>query len=70
MATGSGKTTVMGMLCAWSILNKVAARGDARFSDVVLVVCPNVTIRDRLAELDPNGATRRSTARAISCRPI
>ena len=54
MATGSGKTTVMGMLCAWSILNKVAARGDARFSDVVLVVCPNLTIRGRLAELDPN----------------
>lgn len=54
MATGSGKTTVMGMLAAWSILNKVGARGDARFSDVVLVVCPNVTIRERLAELDPN----------------
>jgi len=53
MATGSGKTTVMGMLAAWSILNKVAARGDARFSDVVLVVCPNLTIRERLAELDP-----------------
>ncbi len=54
MATGSGKTTVMGMLAAWSILNKVSARGDARFSDVVLAVCPNVTIRERLAELDPN----------------
>ena len=54
MATGSGKTTVMGMLAAWSILNKVAARSDARFSDVVLVVCPNVTIRGRLRELDPN----------------
>jgi len=53
MATGSGKTTVMGMLAAWSILNKVNGRGDARFSDVVLVVCPNVTIRQRLAELDP-----------------
>jgi type III restriction enzyme len=53
MATGSGKTTVMGMLAAWSILNKVADRGDARFSDVVLVVCPNVTIRNRLQELDP-----------------
>lgn len=53
MATGSGKTTVMGMLAAWSILNKVAARNDARFSDVVLVVCPNLTIRERLAELDP-----------------
>jgi type III restriction enzyme len=54
MATGSGKTTVMGMLAAWSILNKVTFRGNARFSDVVLVVCPNVTIRERLAELDPN----------------
>ena len=53
MATGSGKTTVMGMLAAWSILNKANDRSDARFSDVVLVVCPNVTIRDRLRELDP-----------------
>jgi type III restriction enzyme len=53
MATGSGKTTVMGMLIAWSVLNKVASRGDARFSDVVLVVCPNLTIRERLSELDP-----------------
>lgn len=53
MATGSGKTTVMGMLAAWSILNKVNDRGDGRFSDVVLVVVPNVTIRDRCRELDP-----------------
>jgi type III restriction enzyme len=51
MATGSGKTTVMGMLVAWSILNKMASRGDKRFSDAVVVVCPNVTIRDRLTEL-------------------
>lgn len=56
MATGSGKTMVMGMLTAWSILNKVASRGDARYSDVVLVICPNVTIRNRLRELDPNEA--------------
>ncbi len=55
MATGSGKSTVMGMLAAWSILNKVNDRGNARFSDTVLIVCPNVTIRDRLAELDPEG---------------
>ena len=53
MATGSGKTTVMGMLASWSILNKINDRSDGRFSDVVLVVCPNVTIRDRLTELDP-----------------
>ena len=67
MATGSGKTTVMGMLAAWSILNKVSNRCDARFSDIVLVVCPNVTIRNRLAELDPLRATRAFTARATSC---
>ena len=53
MATGAGKTTVMGMLAAWSILNKVNDRSDGRFSDVVLVVCPNVTIRNRLTELYP-----------------
>ena len=57
MATGSGKTTVMAMVAAWSILNKVTGgrdRSHARlFSDTVLAVCPNVTIRNRLAELDP-----------------
>jgi type III restriction enzyme len=53
MATGTGKTTVMAMVAAWSILNKVANRSDKRFSDAVLVVCPNVTIRDRLNELKP-----------------
>ncbi len=54
MVTGTGKTTVMGMLCAWSILNKVAQPQAAAYSDTVLIVCPNVTIRDRLRELAPN----------------
>ena len=54
MATGTGKTTVMGMLAAWSILNKITNQQDARYADTILIVCPNVTIRDRLAELDPN----------------
>ena len=53
MATGSGKTTVMGMLAAWSILNKVTDPQNAAYSDTVLIVCPNVTIRDRLQELNP-----------------
>jgi len=53
MATGSGKTTVMGMLASWSILNSVASPRDDRFSDTILIVCPNVTIRERLQELDP-----------------
>ena len=54
MATGTGKTTVMGMVAAWSILNKVNDKSDSRFSDIVLAVCPNVTIRERLRELDPD----------------
>lgn len=53
LATGAGKTTVMAMLAAWSILNKLHDRSNAAFSDSVLVVCPNVTIRNRLRELDP-----------------
>ena len=53
MATGSGKTTVMGMLAAWSILNKVADPQNPAYSDTVLIICPNVTIRDRLQELNP-----------------
>lgn len=54
MATGTGKTMLMGLTAAWSILNKINDRSDARFSEIVLVVCPNLTIKDRLAELDPN----------------
>ena len=53
MATGAGKTTVMGMVAAWSILNKVQSKANANYSDVVLIVCPNITIKDRLRELDP-----------------
>lgn len=53
MATGSGKTVVMGMLIAWSVLNKVANPQDRRFSDAVLLVCPNLTIRERLQVLLP-----------------
>jgi len=52
MATGSGKTVLMAMLIAWQILNKVSNRQDARFSDAVLVVCPNLTVRDRLRGSD------------------
>jgi len=54
MATGTGKTMVMGLVAAWSILNKVNDRSDSRFSDLIFVVCPSITIRERLAELDPN----------------
>ena len=54
MATGSGKTVVMGMLVAWQALNKFAQRSDKRFSDCFVLVTPGITIRDRLRVLLPN----------------
>jgi len=54
MATGSGKTIVMAMLIAWHVLNKLANRQDARFTDTFLIVTPGITIRDRLRVLLPN----------------
>ncbi len=53
MATGSGKTIVMAMVIAWQILNKVANPQDARFSKNVLVVAPGLTVKNRLAVLEP-----------------
>lgn len=53
MATGSGKTVVMGMVIGWQVLNKVASPQDRRFSDAVLIVCPNLTIKERLQVLLP-----------------
>lgn len=49
MATGAGKTMAMGLLSLWSGLNKAANRQDPRFADQVLVVCPNLTVRNRLS---------------------
>ncbi|MGD0248071.1 MAG: DEAD/DEAH box helicase family protein, partial [Candidatus Limnocylindrales bacterium] len=54
MATGSGKTVVMGMLIAWQALNKLANPQDKRFSDTFLIVTPGITIKDRLQVLRPN----------------
>lgn len=56
MATGSGKTIVTAMVAAWSILNKLANKQDARFTDAVLVVCPNLTVKERLQVLRPRHA--------------
>jgi len=53
MATGSGKTVVMGMVIAWQVLNKLANPQDKLFSDAVLMLCPNLTIRERLQVLYP-----------------
>jgi type III restriction enzyme len=54
MATGSGKTIVMAMMIAWHILNKVIYPPDTRFSKHVLVVAPGLTVKSRLAVLEPS----------------
>jgi type III restriction enzyme len=54
MATGSGKTVVMGMLIAWQALNKLVNPYDKPFSTRFLIVTPGITIRDRLRVLLPN----------------
>lgn len=54
MATGTGKTVVMAMICAWQILNKVAFPTDTRFAKNVLIIAPGLTVRNRLAVLEPS----------------
>lgn len=54
MATGSGKTTVMGMLIAWHAINKARRPNSKSFSDAFLIVAPGITIRDRLRVLLPS----------------
>ena len=53
MATGSGKTVVIAMVIAWHILNKVTYPQDTRFTKNVLVIAPGLTVKSRLAILEP-----------------
>src|SRR6185437_745888 len=54
LATGAGKTTVMAMLIAWQTVNAVRRKNSNLFSRGFLIVCPGITIRDRLRVLNPN----------------
>lgn len=54
MATGTGKTVVMAMLVAWQVLNKVTYPKDSKFSRDILIVSPGLTVKNRLAVLDPS----------------
>lgn len=62
MATGSGKTLVMAMVIAWNILNKVTYPQDARFSRNVLAIAPGLTVKSRLAVLEPSNPANYYTA--------
>jgi type III restriction enzyme len=66
MATGAGKTAVMGMIIAWQCLNRLANPHDGRFTDAFLVVTPGITIKDRLRVLLP-AIPRASIASSASC---
>ncbi len=56
MATGSGKTVLMALLLAWAFCNRGRTPSDARYPRRALIVCPNLTIRDRLSVLRPGDA--------------
>ncbi len=54
MATGSGKTAVMGMVIAWHAVNAAAPqRRDGRYTTCFLAITPGHTVRERLAVLHP-----------------
>jgi len=65
MATGSGKTVVMAMLAAWSILNKVQNRNANWCSNHILVVCPNLTVKERLGGTPRNKNHANELERAL-----
>jgi type III restriction enzyme len=56
MATGSGKTVVMAMVAAWTLCNRGRTPSDDRFPAAILIVCPNLTVKERLQVLRPDVA--------------
>ncbi|MDR2798243.1 MAG: DEAD/DEAH box helicase family protein [Treponema sp.] len=55
LCTGGGKTTVMAMLMAWQICNKVSYPQDKRFSKNIFIVAPGLTVKNRLQVLMTGG---------------
>lgn len=55
LCTGGGKTTVMAMLIAWMVCNKVTYPQDRRFTKNVLIVAPGLTVKSRLQVLMTGG---------------
>lgn len=56
MATGSGKTTLMGLIATWQTLNALQYPKDGRFSRAIFVVAPGLTVKSRLQVLLPGDA--------------
>lgn len=53
MATGSGKTALMGMIITWQTLNAISYPKDGRFSRAIFIVAPGLTVKSRLQTLYP-----------------
>lgn len=51
MATGAGKTVVMGMLVSWAFCNRAVNPASTEFPGAVLICCPNLTVKGRLQVL-------------------
>ena len=72
MATGTGKTVVMGMLMLYHYFNRQEYRNDTRFADYFLIVTPGVTIRERLGVLfvDKRAADRNERSDYYAARDL
>jgi len=53
MATGAGKTTVMGLIITWQVLNALTYSKRKEFSPAILVVASGLTVKERLQVLYP-----------------
>ncbi len=56
MATGTGKTLVMGMIVVWQVANALAYPKRKDFSRAIFVVAPGLTVKERLRVLYPGEA--------------
>jgi type III restriction enzyme len=62
MATGSGKTVVMGMLIAWAFCNRAHNPSSTLYPSADLACCPNLTVNERLQALRPEHPDNYYTA--------
>ena len=53
MATGTGKTLVMGMIVVWQVANALTYPKRKDFSRTIFVVAPGLTVKERLRVLYP-----------------
>ena len=56
MATGTGKTLVMGMIVVWQVANSLTYPKRKDFSRAIFVVAPGLTVKERLRVLYPGEA--------------